>query len=328
MILVTGGAGFIGSAVIWGLNQNGRDDIVVLDHYGLGDKWKNLSRRQIDFAVPLESFKSWMATNSRDIEAVFHLGACSTTTERDADYLMNNNVLFTKELWDYCTARSIPFLYASSAATYGAEEEVFSDQHDKIPSLVPINKYGFSKHMFDAWAIKQKSKSSPPAWFGFKFFNVYGPQEYHKGAQASVVYHAFPQVRDKGSLKLFKSYRDGIAHGEQRRDFVYVKDIVRIMLHFWNNAKRIPSGVYNLGTGEARSFKDLGSAVFNAMGKEAKFEWIEMPESLKNQYQYFTEANLEKLRTVAGYSADFHSLEDGVSDYVRNYLMQDQPYLS
>ena len=326
MILVTGGAGFIGSALVWGLNQKGRNDIVVTDHFGLGDKWQNLARRKIDYAVPLESFRSWLNNNSRDIEAVFHLGACSATTQRDADYLMNNNVLFTKELWDYCAARSIPLLYASSAATYGAEEEHFSDDHRDIPSLVPINKYGFSKHLFDAWAIKQSL--TPPSWFGFKFFNVYGPQEYHKGAQASVVYHAYPQVRDRGELRLFKSYRDSIGHGEQQRDFVYVKDIIRIMLHFWTNAKHIPSGLYNLGTGEARSFKDLGSAVFDALDKKPRFDWIEMPDSLKSQYQYFTQANLDKLRSVAGYTADFHSLEDGIKDYVRNYLMQSQPYLS
>ncbi|MBC7658648.1 MAG: ADP-glyceromanno-heptose 6-epimerase [Chitinophagaceae bacterium] len=325
MILVTGGAGFIGSAIVWGLNQDGTDNIVVTDHLGLGDKWKNLARAHIDFAVPKESFAQWLKDNPKEITAVFHLGACSATTERNADYLMDNNVLFTKQLWDYCAQHSIPFLYASSAATYGAEEENFSDVHSHIPNLVPINKYGWSKQIFDAWAIKQKK--TPPAWFGFKFFNVYGPQEYHKGAQASVVYHAFPQARDNGQLKLFKSYRDGIGHGEQQRDFVYVKDIVRIMLHFWKNSAHVPSGVYNLGTGQARSFKDLGSAVFQAMGKTPRFEWIEMPDSLKGQYQYFTEANLQKLRDRAGYTADFHSLEDGVLDYVRNYLMQEQPYL-
>jgi len=326
MILVTGGAGFIGSAIVWGLNQNGRDDIVVVDHLGLGEKWKNLARQNLDFIVPKENFPQWLKDNSKAIEAVFHLGACSATTERDGDYLMRNNVLFTKELWDYCTQHSIPFLYASSAATYGAEEETFSDEHAHINRLVPINKYGWSKQLFDAWAIKQKK--APPAWFGFKFFNVYGPQEYHKGAQASVVYHAFPQVRDTGELRLFKSYREGIGHGEQQRDFVYVKDIVRILLHFWQNARAIPSGLYNLGTGQARSFKDLGSAVFTAMGKPEKFEWIEMPDSLKNQYQYFTEADLGKLRGTAGYTGEFFSLEDGVSDYVRNYLLQNQPFLS
>jgi ADP-L-glycero-D-manno-heptose 6-epimerase len=325
MILVTGGAGFIGSALVWGLNQSGRDDIVVVDHFGLGDKWQNLARRRVDFALPLDQFRSWLDTHTRDVEAVFHLGACSTTTERDADYLMRNNVLFSKSLWDYCAARSIPFLYASSAATYGAEEEDFSDSHQRIPALLPINKYGFSKHMFDSWAIKQAV--TPPSWFGFKFFNVYGPQEYHKGAQASVAYHAFPQVRDKGRLRLFKSYRLGIDHGEQRRDFVYVKDIVRVLLHFWKNARQIPSGIYNLGTGEARSFKDLGSAVFSALGKDPIFDWIEMPETLRGQYQYFTEASLKKLRSEAGYTAEFHSLEAGVGDYVRNYLLHQDPYL-
>ncbi|RYZ52950.1 MAG: NAD-dependent epimerase/dehydratase family protein, partial [Proteobacteria bacterium] len=208
MILVTGGAGFIGSAIVWGLNQSGRDDIVVVDHLGLGDKWKNLARQHIDYVVPKETFPAWIEEHKKEIEAVFHLGACSATTERDGDYLMNNNVLSTKALWDLCTKLSIPFLYASSAATYGAEEENFSDRHEHLPRLVPINKYGWSKQLFDVWAIKQKK--APPAWFGFKFFNVYGPQEYHKGAQASVIYHAFPQVRDKGQLRLFKSYRDEV----------------------------------------------------------------------------------------------------------------------
>ncbi len=326
MILVTGGAGFIGSALIWGLNNRGLNDIVVSDHFGLGDKWKNIAQRQIDFGVPSKDFHSWMAANSSEIKAVFHMGACSTTTERDADYLMNNNVLLTKYLWDFCAERKIPFLYASSAATYGAEEANFSDEHENIPSLLPINKYGFSKQLFDAWAIKQKK--APPAWFGFKFFNVYGPQEYHKGPQASVVYHAFPQVKDKGVLKLFKSYREGIAHGGQQRDFVYVKDVVKVLLHFWENASHIPSGVYNLGTGEARSFQDLGTAVFQALGIKPKFDWIEMPDSLKNQYQYFTQANLSKLREVGGYREEFYSLENGVHDYVTGYLTKTNPYLT
>jgi ADP-L-glycero-D-manno-heptose 6-epimerase len=326
MILVTGGAGFIGSAIVWGLNQSGRDDIVVVDHLGLGDKWKNLARQHIDYVVPKETFPAWIKEHGKDIEAVFHLGACSATTEKNADYLMDNNVLFTKELWDLCTKHSIPFLYASSAATYGAEEQSFSDQHDNLSGLVPINKYGWSKQLFDVWAIKQKK--APPAWFGFKFFNVYGPQEYHKGPQASVVYHAFPQVRDKGQLRLFKSYRDEVDHGEQQRDFVYVKDVVKVMLHFWRESKKLPSGVYNLGTGKARSFKALGQAVFQAMGKAERFEWIEMPDSLKGQYQYFTEADLQKLRESGRYTEPFYSLEEGVSDYVQNYLMKDQPFLS
>lgn len=327
MILVTGGAGFIGSALIWALNEQGFHNIVVADHLGLGDKWKNLAKRRIDYVVPKDQLFTWLDESGHpNFDAVFHLGACSATTERDADYLMNNNVLFTKRLWDYCAQRDIPFLYASSAATYGAEENLFSDDHRTLPKLRPINKYGWSKHLFDSWAIKQAQ--TPPFWYGFKYFNVYGPQEYHKGPQASVVFHAFPQVRDKGSLRLFKSYRTDIGHGEQRRDFVYVKDVVKVMLHFWKEHRKIPSGLYNLGSGEARSFSDLGRAVFAALNKKAKFEWIDMPLSLQNQYQYFTAADLEKLRKSASYHESFFTLEEGISDYVRNYLDQPDPYLT
>ncbi len=326
MILITGGAGFIGSALVWGFNQGGHRDIVVLDRLGLGDKWKNLSKRQISYAVPKDQFHSWLEVDQHPpIQAVFHLGACSSTTERDADYLMDNNVLFTKRLWDYCTTQRIPFFYASSAATYGAEEECFLDDHSRIEGLRAINKYGWSKQLFDAWAIRQQK--TPPHWYGFKFFNVYGPQEYHKGPQASVVHHAFPQVRDTGRLRLFKSYRPDIEHGHQRRDFVYVKDVVNVLLHFYQHHKQIPSGVYNLGSGEARSFADLGRAVFSALEKPAEFEWVEMPEGLKKQYQYFTQADLTKLRQTAGYKEPFHTLEAGIRDYVQNYLSRDDSYL-
>ena len=327
MILVTGGAGFIGSALIWALNQKGYRDIVVVDHLGLGSKWQNLSKRELDFVVPKDQFFTWLTAEEQrsSIEAVFHLGACSSTTERDADYLMQNNVLFSKRLWDYCTERNIPFLYASSAATYGAEELNFSDAPERIAELRPINKYGWSKQLFDGWALRQSK--TPAAWFGFKFFNVYGPNEYHKGAQASVVYHAFPQVRERGKLKLFQSYRPDIAHGEQKRDFVYVKDVIKVMLHFWEKASQIPSGVYNLGTGQPRTFKDLGQAVFAALGQTSNFDWIAMPESLRDQYQYFTAADLTRLRRDAGYVEAFTSLEAGVQDYVENYLLQADPYL-
>ncbi|MCX6127759.1 MAG: ADP-glyceromanno-heptose 6-epimerase, partial [Proteobacteria bacterium] len=242
----------------------------------------------------------------------------------DADYLMNNNVLFTQGLWDYCTEHNIPFLYASSAATYGAEEKNFSDEHLLIPKLRPINKYGWSKQLFDSWAIKQKKQ--PPFWCGFKYFNVYGPQEYHKGAQASVVYHAYPQVESQARLRLFKSYRPNCAHGQQQRDFVYVKDVVKVMLHVWHEHRHIPSGLYNLGTGRARSFTDLGHAVFAALGQKPQLDWIDMPASLQNQYQYFTEAELGKLRQQAGYHDAFYSLEDGIADYIQNYLRQPDPY--
>ncbi len=327
MLLVTGGAGFIGSALVWALNQSGRNDIVVVDRLGLHDKWRNLSKSTLDYVVPRAKFFSWLddAAQHPRIEAVFHLGACSSTTERDADYLMENNVLFTKRLWDYCAAEKIPFFYASSAATYGAEEKNFSDDSSRISQLVPINKYGWSKQLFDVWALKQKDQ--PPAWFGFKFFNVYGPQEYHKGPQSSVVYHAFPQVRNEGRLRLFKSHRPDYEHGEQKRDFVYVKDVVRVMLHFFANARKIPSGIYNLGTGEARTFADLGHAVFAALEVEAQFDWVDMPESIRHQYQYFTEADLRRLRETAAYGGSFTSLEDGIRDYVRNYLNRGDRYL-
>lgn len=326
MILVTGGSGFIGSALIWGLNQQGHSDIIVADHLGLGDKWQNLSKRQIDFVIPKEQLFAWLeAAGQPKFEAVIHLGACSATTERNADYLMENNVLFSQRLWNYCTSKSIPFLYASSAATYGAEERCFSDDHSFITSLRPINKYGWSKHLFDAWAIKQQK--TPPFWFGFKYFNVYGPQEYHKGLQASVVLHAAPQVREAGRLRLFKSYRPDCAHGEQQRDFIYVKDVVKVMLYFWLGRHSIPSGIYNLGTGKARSFIDLGQAVFKAYDQTPQWEWIDMPQTLRHQYQYFTEASLDKLRQVAGYQEDFYSLEAGVTDYVQNFLNQADPYL-
>ncbi len=287
MILITGGAGFIGSALIWALNEKGIHNIVVADHLGLGDKWQNLAKRRIDYVIPKDKLFDWLDESGHPVfDAVFHLGACSSTTERDADYLMNNNVLFSKRLWDYCAHRDIPFLYASSAATYGAEEKQFLDDHELIPKLRPINKYGWSKQLFDAWAIKQKI--TPPFWYGFKYFNVYGPQEYHKGPQASVVYHAFPQVRDQGRLRLFKSYRPDIGHGEQQRDFVYVKDVVKVMLHVWEHHRKIHSGIYNLGTGEPRSFADLGRAVFAALDKKPLFDWIEMPQSLQSQYHRIT----------------------------------------
>lgn len=327
MILVTGGAGFIGSALVWGLNQRGYRDIVVVDHLGLGNKWQNLSKRELDFVVPKDQLFTWLAAEGKraPIEAVFHLGACSSTTERDADYLMQNNVLYSKRLWDYCLEFDIPFLYASSAATYGSEEINFSDHAERTSALRPINKYGWSKQLFDAWALRQKNQ--PKAWFGFKFFNVYGPNEYHKGTQASVVYHAFPQVKERGALKLFRSYREDIEHGEQKRDFVYVKDVINVLLHFLEHSQRIPSGIYNLGSGQARSFADLGHSVFKALDRPPNFQWIEMPESLRNQYQYFTAARLDKLRNEAGYHQDFFSLEAGISDYVQNYLMQADPFL-
>ena len=325
MIVVTGGAGFIGSALIWQLNEAGYEDIVVIDQLGLGDKWKNLLKRKFTNVLSIEEGLDWLIDNAEQVDVMFHMGACSSTTERDADYLMSNNLHYSMDLWNICVQEDIPFIYASSAATYGSEERIFNDEHDSVIKLKPINKYGYSKYLFDRWALGQDK--TPPAWFGLKFFNVYGPQEYHKGSQASVVFHAYPQIKEGGKLKLFKSHRKDIADGMQMRDFVYVKDIVKVMQHLWEKRDNAKSGVYNLGCGKANSFLDLGKAVFSALDKPATIDWIAMPEALQGQYQYFTEANLDKLRRDGNYHEDFTSLEDGVYDYVSNYLEKEDPYL-
>lgn len=328
MIVVTGGAGFIGSAFVWKLNEEGIHDILVADEFGTSTKWRNLAKRRITTAIHKDQLIDWLKTKSRPaaIQAIVHMGACSTTTEKDVDFLIRNNFNYSVDLFEFAAKEKIPFIYASSAATYGLGEHGYSDDPQLIHKLRPINPYGYSKALFDQWVLKQREK--PPFWAGLKFFNVYGPQEYHKGGQASVVFHAYPQIRDKGSLKLFKSYKEGIAHGDQRRDFVWIKDVLDVLLHFMRAPESAQSGIYNVGSGEARSFADLGRAVFSAMGKmPPKFDWIEMPEDLKNQYQYFTEANLMRLREVGGYQKAMTSLEDGVHEYVTRYLMHQDPFL-
>jgi ADP-L-glycero-D-manno-heptose 6-epimerase len=328
MIVVTGGAGFIGSAFLWKLNEEGLHDILVADEFGTGNKWRNLAKRRIGYALHKDQLLDWLSTKSRPaaIDAIIHMGACSATTEKDVDYLIKNNFNYSAELFQFAAHEKIPFIYASSAATYGMGEHGYSDDPQLIHKLRPINPYGYSKHAFDHWVLNQREK--PPFWAGLKFFNVYGPQEYHKGGQASVVFHAFPQVRDRGNLKLFKSYKEGIGHGDQRRDFVWIKDVVDVILHFMRAPQNVKSGIYNVGSGEARSFADLGRAVFSSMGKrEAKFDWIEMPDEIKNQYQYFTEANLSLLREQGGYTKAFTPLEDGVKEYVTRYLSSQDPFL-
>jgi len=328
MIIVTGGAGFIGSALIWKLNEKGLTDIVVVDHMGTGTKWKNLVKRQISDIIHKDRFFDWLEElpKGRRIEAIFHMGACSSTTESDMDYLVENNLHSSMRLWEFATKHKIPFIYASSAATYGSGENGYKDDPKKISSLRPINQYGYSKHLFDSWVLGQQQK--PPFWAGLKFFNVYGPQEYHKGSQASVIYHAFPQVKEHGVLKLFKSYRPDYGHGEQKRDFVYVKDVVDVMFHLFQTRRIAVSGIFNLGSGRARSFADLGRSVFKSLGhKKEKFEWIEMPLQLRNQYQYFTEATIDELRRRTGYKGKMTSLEEGVADYIGNYLLKDDQYL-
>jgi len=328
MIIVTGGAGFIGSALVWKLNEKGLTDVVVVDHMGEGPKWKNLVKRKINDIVHKDKFFDWLESLPKGlrIEAIFHMGACSSTTEANVDYLVENNLHFSMRLWDFAAKHKIPFIYASSAATYGAGEQGYSDDVKKIPNLRPINPYGYSKHLFDTWVLRQQHK--PPFWAGLKFFNVYGPQEYPKGSQASVVLHAFPQVRDHECLKLFKSYKPDYANGEQKRDFIYVKDVVDVLYHLYHSRRIAVSGIFNLGSGRARSFSDLGRAVFKALQiKKEKFEWIEMPLQLRNQYQYFTEANLDELRRRTGYKGKMSSLEEGIMDYVSNYLQKEDQYL-
>lgn len=328
MIVVTGGAGFIGSALIWKLNELGIDDILVADRMGTGGKWKNLAKRRFSGILHKDELLPWLEANlaKLDIDAIFHLGASSSTTEMDVDYLVRNNLNYSQRLWGMCADYGIPFIYASSASTYGAGEHGYDDDPAGVPSLRPLNPYGFSKQTFDAWAIRQRR--APQFWAGVKFFNVYGPQEYHKGSQSSVVNQFVPQIQSTGVLRLFKSYRPGIPHGEQKRDFVYVKDVVDVLVHLQSNSTRAHSGIYNLGSGIARSFADLGRAVFGAMGiAEPRFEWVEMPEALRSHYQYFTEARLARLRELTGYAKPMTSLEDGVKDYVTRYLLNDDPYL-
>lgn len=325
MILVTGGAGFIGSVLVWRLNELGRDDIAVVDHFGSGPKWQNLAKRQIRQLIVKDELPSWLLENRRDIQAVFHMGACSSTAETNVDYLTKNNFQYSVNLFEYCTREKLPFIYASSAATYGNGEKGYIDTPGLQMDLRPVTAYGFSKNAFDQWVHGQVK--APPFWAGLKFFNVFGPQEYHKGTQASMVFHAYNQITSHSSLKLFKSYRDGVSHGEQQRDFVYVKDAVDFMIHLFTERRNISSGLFNVGTGIARSFADLGKAVFDALDTKVDIKWIEMPEEMRSRYQYYTAASLDRVRNVAGYHRKFHTLEEGVNDYVKGYLSKADAYL-
>jgi ADP-L-glycero-D-manno-heptose 6-epimerase len=326
MIIITGGAGFIGSALAWRLNQAGHQDVIIVDALGSGNKWQNLVKNSPADIVHRDNLFDWLSkTDPQRVSAIFHMGACSSTMENDMDFLLDNNFKYSCRLFEFCALNKIPFVYASSAATYGMAEHGFGDDTSTTHKLKPINKYGYSKQLFDLWALAQKSR--PPTWVGFKFFNVYGPQEYHKGSQASVVYHAYPQVRDNKRLRLFKSYRDGVAHGEQKRDFVYIKDVVDVMTHVYENAAECTSGIYNLGTGQARPFADLGRAVFKALDIPVEIEFIDMPEQLKAQYQYFTEADMSRMREQLKYDKEFISLERGVEQYVAQYLAAEDSYL-
>jgi ADP-L-glycero-D-manno-heptose 6-epimerase len=322
--IVTGGAGFIGSAFVWKLNSEGINDILIVDNLGETEKWKNLVNRSYADYVHKEDFRHMLdedILSADNIEAVVHLGACSSTTERDADYLMENNFHYTCDLAQWALSHDIRFVYASSAATYGNGSQGFDDDLDGIDRLRPINMYGYSKQLFDQWAIR---RGLIDRMAGVKFFNVFGPNEYHKGDMTSVVFKSFRQIMDTGRVRLFKSHSPDYTDGGQKRDFVYVKDCVDVLWAFVRHPEI--NGIFNLGTGRARTWNDLVEAVFSAMNLPPQIDYIDMPESLRGQYQYFTEARMEKLQ-AAGLGADFHTLEEAVADYVKNHLQADNPYL-
>jgi ADP-L-glycero-D-manno-heptose 6-epimerase len=320
LIIVTGGAGFIGSNVVKALNEAGESRILIVDRLGKADKWKNLLDLNFLDYEHKDEFQAKLERGLFDsgIWAVIHMGACSSTTEKDADYLMDNNYGFSRKLASRFAAKEgVRFIYASSAATYGDGSAGYSDEHQLIPELRPLNMYGYSKHIFDLWAMKTGFVKRA---VGLKYFNVFGPNEYHKADMRSVAIRAYFQMKKYGMVKLFKSYRPDYKDGEQRRDFIYVKDAVKITLHFMD--KPDINGIFNAGTGNPRNFNDLASAVFSALGQTPNIEYIEMPPGLENKYQYHTSAGTDKLRAV-GYNEPFSSLEEAVRDYVLNYLEKD-----
>ncbi len=308
-IVVTGAAGFIGRNVVAELNARGHDDLILVDHLGTDEKWKNLIGLQYeDLLSPAQYLEKLPAASG-----IIHLGACSATTEKNADYLLENNYRYTRTLAEHCVTNKTRFIYASSAATYGDGSQGYSDADDVTPTLMPLNMYGYSKHMFDLWAMRRGLLKQI---VGLKYFNVFGPYEDHKAEMRSVVQRSYHQIKDVGEVKLFRSYRKDYADGEQKRDFIYVRDVVNITLWFLDNTK---AGLFNCGTGQARTWKDLAKAAFAAMGKKPKIQFIDMPPGLAEKYQYFTQAEMNKLRS-AGYAKPFTSLEDGVKDYVQTYL--------
>ncbi len=338
MIVITGGAGMIGSIIAWHLNTKlNRDDIVIVDRITHEDQWQNLAHRQYAQYLDKDQLMSWLE-NRTDIKAIIHMGAISATTERDFNKLVADNIHYSQNLWNWCAKNKVPFFYASSAATYGNGQDSngkFGYDDTSIENLRPLNGYGYSKHFFDQWAMRQVNENlpAPPSWAGFKFFNVYGPNEYHKERMASVALHTFNQFSQTGAMKLFKGTKAGIEDGMQMRDFVYVKDAASVVSFFVESALSSKSahdsinisGIYNIGTGHARSFKDLATAVMTNMSRKPHIIFVDMPQDLQGKYQYFTEATMTKLAN-AGYKQPFHSLEDGVRDYVQNYLKQEDKY--
>lgn len=319
MIVVTGAAGFIGSCLIRGLNEQQIGGVIAVDDFSRPDKLMNLSNKQVSGVVHRKNFQSWLRENHQRVGHIFHLGARTDTTESDHSVFDELNLNFSKKVWEACHVFQIPLSYASSAATYGDGTLGYNDDHDVISKLHPLNPYGQSKNTFDLWAHQQTQ--SPPVWHGLKFFNVYGPNEYHKGRMASVILHAFNQISETGKMNLFRSHRSDFADGHQSRDFVYVEDIVAICIYCMQI--KPASGIYNAGTGKARTFLDLVNATFSAMNVEPRIEFIDTPGDIRDKYQYFTEADMTKLRN-SGYHRQFTSLESGVQKYVRSYLVQNR----
>jgi ADP-L-glycero-D-manno-heptose 6-epimerase len=325
MLLVTGGAGFIGSNLVAALDEAGRADVVVNDALGDAGKWRNLGKRRLADIVPPGELMAWL--DGRKLEAVVHLGAISDTTATDGDLVIDTNFRLSLKLLDWCTATRTPFIYASSAATYGDGAQGFGDDWSPaaLRQLKPMNLYGFSKHLFDLAIADRASKRAklPPQWVGLKFFNVFGPNEYHKGEMMSLVAKRFDDAKAGKTVRLFKSHRDGVADGEQKRDFIWVDDAVAVTR--WLLDTPSVSGIFNVGTGQARSFRDLISAMFGALGRAPSIEYVDMPPAIRDQYQYFTQAKVENLRR-AGYNADFTPLEDAVGRYVTSFLNQPDRY--
>lgn len=317
MIVITGAAGFIGSNMITGLNSAGYHDLVLVDDFSRKERERNWTGKRHTMLVDRRELSKWIAENHRRVQMIIHLGARTDTTELDWDVFLELNLNYSKKLFDQCVEYGLPLIYASSAATYGLGEKGYVDSHRVVPGLKPLNPYGRSKNEFDRWVLEQKR--TPFFWAGLKFFNVYGPNEYHKGRMASVVYHAYNQIAETGGMKLFRSHRPGIEDGMQARDFIYVKDVADVIIYLMGN--RPGSGLYNLGTGQARTFMDLALHTFSAMGKKPSISFVDTPEDIRDKYQYFTEADMRKLRK-AGYGKRFTSLEAGVEEYVQHYLME------
>ena len=319
MIVVTGAAGFIGSVFVGALNAAGRDDLLLVDDFSRAERAGHLAGKRFAEQIhrdELPSLLSRLTQSSTRVDAVFHLGAHTDTAEPDAAIFERLNLRPSKRLWTFCARERLPFIYASSASTYGDGALGYEDRHDVVEALEPLNPYAQSKQDFDRWALRQNER--PPFWAGLKFFNVYGPNEEHKGRMASVVLHAFRQISESGVMKLFRSHRDDVADGEQARDFVYVGDVCAVMLWLWR--ERPASGLYNVGTGTARTFADLARPVFRAMGQEERIDYVDTPAEIRGSYQYYTRADMRKLRR-AGYSAAPTSLEAGVEEYVTRYLV-------